>query len=100
MIGFPLLLVYEGRPAMKLPALLLSVLALLPAGCGFVGKTLGTVASAAGGVINTVTAPLHLADVPGGSTEKEKAWRERTTALNREDAAENDRRRTEAKRRR
>jgi hypothetical protein len=82
---------------MKFRALLLAALAVLPTGCGFVGHTLGTVANAAGGLINTVTAPLHLADAPNAATEK--AWREKTAALNRETAAKNDRSRTQAKRR-
>ncbi|HEX2749640.1 MAG TPA: hypothetical protein VHM91_16640 [Verrucomicrobiales bacterium] len=82
---------------MKLRILLLAAFAVLPTGCGFVGHTVGTVANAAGGLLNTVTAPLHLADAPDAATEK--AWSERTAALNREDAAKNDRRRTQAKRR-
>lgn len=83
---------------MKFRVLLPAAVALLFTGCGFVGKTLGTATNLVGSVINTVTAPLNLADQPDAKTEK--AWRERTAALNREDAAKNDRRRTPEKRRR
>ncbi len=84
------------RPrAMKFTPLLLAALAVLPSGCGFVGKTLGTVTSAAGSLVNTVTSPLHLADKPDSATEK--AWKEKTAALKREDAARHDRSRSQGK---
>jgi hypothetical protein len=79
---------------MKPSALLLAAPAVLLSGCGLLSQTLSTVTSTAGGLVNTVTAPMHLADAPSAATEK--AWQENTAALNRESAAKNDRRRTEA----
>ena len=84
---------------MKLRHLLPAFLALPLCGCGFVGHTLGTVTSAAGGLIQTVTSPisglLHAADE--GS---ERAWREKADAMKREKAAaQHDRRSTQKQRR-
>jgi hypothetical protein len=74
-IGFRGNPVYERWLPMKVHVLLLSVLSLLPAGCGLLGRSLNTV----GQVINTVTSPIrslsNLAE-PGS----EEAWQNQQAA--------------------
>ena len=81
---------------MKLRHLLPAFLALLLSGCGFAGKTLGTVTGAATSLIGTVTAPLNgiVNAADGGS---EKAWQEKADAQTRQKDA-HDRRPTQTKR--
>jgi hypothetical protein len=83
---------------MKIRLLLLAVLSLLPSGCGFVGKTLGTATNLVNGAVQTVTGPvrgmLQVAE-PGS----EKAWREKAAAEKlRKSPSPDDRSRTQEKR--
>ncbi len=81
---------------MKLHHLFPAFFALPLAGCGFAGKTLGTVTGAATSLIGTVTAPLNgiVNAADGGS---EKAWQEKADAQTRQKDT-HDRRPVETKR--
>ena len=81
---------------MKLRHLLPAALGLPLSGCGFVGKTLGTVANTAGGLISTVTAPVAgLMNVADEGSEKE--WQQKADAESKQKHA-HDRRQNQAKR--
>lgn len=81
---------------MKLRHLLPAALGLPLSGCGFVGKTLGTVTNAAGGLIRTVTAPIGgLMNVADEGSEKE--WQQKAdVGIDQKNA--HDRRPNQAKR--
>ena len=64
---------------MNVRLLFLSILCLLPSGCGFLSHTLNTVTAPISGLLNTVTAPVSgLVHAAEGGTEKQ--WADKAAA--------------------